>query len=97
LQVKKKKKTTNNSTNFSLQVESAAQEDIFDFDNAADELADIRGVPERLMKSDEDIAAVRDARAKAQQTQQMLSIAQQAGDAGQSLQAAQNPPQQAGR
>jgi len=71
--------------------------DIVDFDNAADELADIRGVPERLMKSDEDIAAVRDARAKAQQTQQMLSIAQQAGDAGQSLQAAQNPPQQAGR
>ena len=32
MQVKKKKKITNNSTNFSLQVESVAQEDIFDFD-----------------------------------------------------------------
>src|SRR5574344_408538 len=32
MQVKKKKKIPNNSTNFSLQVESTAQEDIFDFD-----------------------------------------------------------------
>lgn len=32
MQVKKKKKITNNSTNFSLQVESVTQEDIFDFD-----------------------------------------------------------------
>jgi hypothetical protein len=66
--------------------------DIVDFDNMADELADIRGIPERLLKSDKEIQEVRDAKAKAMQTQQMLSTMQQAGDAGQSIQKASAPP-----
>lgn len=63
--------------------------DIVNFDVAADELADIRGVPEKLMKTQKEIDEIREARAKAAQTQQMLSMAQQAGEAGQALQASQ--------
>jgi hypothetical protein len=68
--------------------------DIVDFDKMADELADIRGIPERLLKSDEEVEGARQAKEQAMQAQQMLSMAQQAGEAGQALQASQAPAPQ---
>lgn len=68
--------------------------DRFDEDKAADELADIRGIPERLLKSDKEIEQVRAAKAQAMQMQQALSMAQQAGEAGQALQASEAPAPQ---
>lgn len=64
--------------------------DNFDFDQAAQELADIRNVPTKLLIDPKKRDEARTERAKAAQTQQNLMMAQQAGDAAQSINKAQN-------
>ena len=55
--------------------------DNFDFDEITRVLADVNGVPQRILKSEEDIEASRQARAQQQQLQQALDAAPQAADA----------------
>lgn len=55
--------------------------DNFDFDEITRVLSDVNGVPQRILKSPEDIDAQRQARAQQQQMQQMLDAAPQAADA----------------
>lgn len=62
--------------------------DVVDFDAAAYEMADIRGIPEKIQRSPEDIQAIREQRAQQAQAQQQLQLLQQAGEAGQAVQGA---------
>jgi len=55
--------------------------DNFDFDEITRVLSDVNGVPQRILKSPQDIEAQRQARAQQQQMQQMLDAAPQAADA----------------
>ena len=71
--------------------------DTVDFDAMVDELGDIRGIPERLFKSDDEVIKIREAKVQAVKAQQMLSMAQQAGEAGQALNQSAAPPPTAGR
>lgn len=64
--------------------------DVVDFDKAALEMADIRGIPEKVQRSPEDIEAIRESRAQQAQAQQQLQLLQQAGEAGQAVQGAIN-------
>jgi hypothetical protein len=62
--------------------------DVVDFDAAAYEMADIRGIPEKVQRSPEEIEQIREQRAQAAQAQQQLQLLQQAGEAGQAVQGA---------
>ena len=55
--------------------------DNFDFDEITRVLADVNGVPQRILKSADNIDAQRQARAQQEQTQQLLAAAPQAADA----------------
>ncbi len=68
--------------------------DVFDFDTAIPEIADIQGTPARWMASPDKIAATRDARAKAQEQQQLV---QNAGGLAQAAKAANDIQQPAMR
>ena len=55
--------------------------DNFDFDEITRVLADVNGVPQRILKSADNIDAQRQARAQQEQAQQLLAAAPQAADA----------------
>ena len=55
--------------------------DVPDSDAIARELANDRGVPAKLMKSEREVQTVRQQREEMMQAQQQLELAQQAGDA----------------
>lgn len=52
--------------------------DKIDFDQAVDEYASIQGVPQSLVRSDEDVEALRASRAQQEQAQQAMAMAQPA-------------------
>lgn len=54
---------------------------IFDMEAAAREIASINGVPESILRSDEDIAALKEQQAQAAQAQQLLAAAPVAASA----------------
>lgn len=54
--------------------------DKIDFDQTIDEYANMLGVPPRMIKSDDAVADIRAAKAKAAQAQQMAAMAPVAGD-----------------
>lgn len=62
--------------------------DKFDVDQSIDEYALAIGVPPTVIKSDDDVAAIRDNRAKQQQAQQMAQMAGPIKDAAQAAKAA---------
>lgn len=62
--------------------------DKFDADQSIDEYAMAIGVPPTVVRSDDDVAAIRDERAKAQQAQAMASMAAPLKDAAQAAKAA---------
>jgi hypothetical protein len=62
--------------------------DKFDSDQSIDEYALAIGVPPTVVRSDDDVAAIRDQRAQAQQAQQMASMAAPLKDAAQAAKAA---------
>lgn len=55
--------------------------DKFNFDEMADAWAEMQGIAPNLMRSDEEVAGLREDRAKQQQMMQMLAMAQQGADA----------------
>ena len=55
--------------------------DNFDFDSIARELADINGVPEKILFTRDQVAAIKDQKAQAQQAQQLLQAAPVAASA----------------
>ena len=55
--------------------------DNFNFDEITRVLADVNGVPQRILKDEESIADARNQRAQQQQMQQALEAAPQAADA----------------
>ena len=57
--------------------------DLIDGEEAGREIARIRGMPQRIIRKRDDIEAVRDARAKAQQQQQQLANGQAVADINQ--------------
>jgi hypothetical protein len=61
--------------------------DKFDFDQSIDEYASMMGVPPTLVRSDDDVAAMRKGRAQAAQAQQMAQAAQPLKDGAQAVKA----------
>jgi hypothetical protein len=59
--------------------------DKFDADQAADEYADILGVPPTIIRSDDEVAKLREARAQAEQAAQMAAAAEPAMQATQAV------------
>jgi hypothetical protein len=68
--------------------------DIIDADAAVQEMADIRGVPEKILREAKQIQQLREAKAQQAQQQQQIEQAKQVGEAGQSLQALEQQPLQ---
>ena len=68
---------------FAVQVAGLYPEiiDKFNFDEMANAWAEMQGIPPNLMRSDEEVASLREQRAKQQQMAQMLAMAQQGADA----------------
>ena len=64
--------------------------DKIDFDAIVSEMAEIRGIPTKLLLEDKAVESIRVARQQQQQLQQGLAVAQQAGEAGQAIKAATN-------
>jgi hypothetical protein len=58
-----------------------ASTDKFNFDEMADAWAEMQGIAPNLMRSDEEVAQLREERAKQQQMAQMLALMQQGADA----------------
>ncbi len=54
--------------------------DKIDFDQALDEYAEMVGTPPKIVRSDEDVAAIREEKARRQQIQNAMQAAQQAAD-----------------
>ncbi len=61
-----------------------------DFDAITEEFAEIRGVPAKVLLEEKEYEALKQAMQQQQQLQQGLATAQQAGEAGQALQAVGN-------
>lgn len=59
--------------------------DKVDFDQTIDEYADAMGIPPRMIRSDDDVAADRDAKAQQQQATQAAAMGAAAADAAQKL------------
>lgn len=57
--------------------------DKFDFDQSVDEYSDMIGTPAKLVRSDEQVGAIRGQRQQQQQAQRAMDLAQQAMDVGQ--------------
>jgi hypothetical protein len=72
------------TVNLSIQMANTAQKpeilDKIDFDKAVDLIADRNGTPSGLIKSDDEVAQIRLARAQQQQMQQAAAMAQQSAD-----------------
>ena len=66
------------------QIDPAAM-DIIDIDASVKELTDISGIPEKLLRPEDEVEEIRAARSQQQAVQQVLSTAQQAGEAGKVL------------
>ncbi len=56
--------------------------DVFDFDETARHVADITGVPARLLRNRDDVEAIRQARAQAQMMQQQMQLMKDAAEVG---------------
>lgn len=60
--------------------------DSIDYDEAVNEMADIRGIPEKILRTKKAVDSIRANRQQQLQLQQGIALAQQAGEAGQAVQ-----------
>ncbi len=67
--------------------------DVIDSDMIAKEMAQIRGVPEKVLKSEEDVIALREARVQQAETQNALNSLQQGAETAKTVNEAQQTQQ----
>lgn len=68
-----------------MQMSQAPVIDKFDFDEMAEEIADVYEMPRRAIRTDREVAKIREQRAKMQEAQQQAELAETAGKAAQGL------------